>query len=73
MASGPPAILRLEPGEASTMRAQAAWLFGQGLILFTGATVCLIAAARIFYEPEHDVRAGLWPADSWLLTKMRVT
>jgi len=58
------------------MGAQAAWLFGQGLILFTGATACLVAAARIFFirqGPDHGVRAGLWFAAAWLLTLTMVT
>ncbi len=58
------------------MGAQAAWLFGQGLILFTAATACLITAARIFFirqGPDHGVRAGLWFAAAWLLTLTMVT
>lgn len=58
------------------MGAQAAWLFGQGLILFTAATACLVAAARIFFirqGPDHGVRAGLWFAAAWLLTLTIVT
>lgn len=53
------------------MGAQAAWPFGQGLILFTAATVCLVTAARIFFirqGPEHGIRAGRWFAAAWLLT-----
>jgi len=58
------------------MGAQAAWLFGQGLILFTAATACLITAARIFFirqGHDHGVRAGLWFAAAWLLTLTMVT
>jgi 7-keto-8-aminopelargonate synthetase-like enzyme len=68
--------LRLEQGYAPTMGAQAAWLFGQGLILFAGATACLVTAARIFFihqRPERGVRAGLWFAVAWLLTLAIVT
>jgi hypothetical protein len=58
------------------MGAQAAWLFGQGFILFTAATACLVAAMRIFFirqGPERGVRARLWFAAAWLLTLTIVT
>lgn len=58
------------------MGAQAAWLFGQGFILFTAATACLITAAHIFFihqGAERGVRAGLWFAAAWLLTLTMVT
>ena len=55
---------------------QAAWLFGQGFILFTAATTCLVAAAHIFFihqGPDRGVRAGLWFAAAPLLTLTMVT
>ena len=58
------------------MGAQAVWLCGQGFVLFAAATVCLVAAARIFFirqGAERGVRAGLWFAAAWLLTLTMVT
>ena len=58
------------------MGAQAAWLVGQGLILFTAATARLVTADRIFFirqGPDHGVRARLWFAAALLLTLTIVT